>query len=236
MRTIPKKGNAPSINRINQMLADGKSVIDIAKKYGCSRQRIYQIIRENKDVTNTDKLVSKPRTGFKVIDPETGLAVSTNANNARVMSRIGDEKVTAFVQYHIDMTMMRQGVDKRNAEDLRNRFYNYLKYCAEHGIIPNNMNCYYAMGITKQEVSQWRLGQRATPEHHQLAEEITGFFASIHEQAGAEQIVNPILSIYWSKAHDGLSDQPHNEEAVEDPLGQKRTVEEIAAKYTSLPD
>ena len=148
----------------------------------------------------------------------------------------GDEKVSAFVAYHIAMTEMRQGVDKRNVDDLRARFYNYLKYCMEHGIMPNNMNCYYAIGVTKQEMSQWRLGQRATPEHQQLAEEITSLFASIHEQAGAEQIVNPILSIYWSKAHDGLSDQPKNEEIVEDPLGQKRSAEEIASKYSDLPD
>ena len=237
----PKKANAPSIGQINRMLADGKSVIDIANKYGISRQRVYQIINANKDVAVTDKTITKVKRGaghgeHRVVDPETGLVVQNLGHNAMVIGRMGDEKVSAFVAYHIAMTEMRQGVDKRNVDDLRARFYNYLKYCMEHGIMPNNMNCYYAIGVTKQEMSQWRLGQRATPEHQQFAEEVTALFASIHEQAGAEQIVNPILSIYWSKAYDGLTDQPRNEEAVEDPLGQKRSAEEIASKYSDLPD
>ena len=171
---------------------------------------MYQIINANKDVTNTNKKITKVGRGVgqgehRVVDPETGLVVQNLGHNAMVIGRMGDEKVSAFVAYHIAMTEMRQGVDKRNVDDLRARFYNYLKYCMEHGIMPNNMNCYYAIGVTKQEMSQWRLGQRATPEHQQFAEEVTSLFASIHEQAGAEQIVNPILSIYWSKAHDGLS-------------------------------
>ena len=237
----PRKSNAPTIGQINRMLADGKSVVDIANKYGISRQRVYQIIRDNKDIEKTDKTITKigkpaSKGGHRVVDPETGLVVQNIGHNSMVIGKMGDEKVSAFVAYHIAMTEMRQGVDKRNVDDLRARFYNYLKYCMEHGIMPNNMNCYYAIGVTKQEMSQWRLGQRATPEHQQLAEEITSLFASIHEQAGAEQIVNPILSIYWSKAHDGLSDQPKNEEIVEDPLGQKRSAEEIASKYSDLPD
>ena len=102
--------------------------------------------------------------------------------------------------------------------------------------MPNNMNCYYAIGVTKQEMSQWRLGQRATPEHQQFAEEVTALFASIHEQAGAEQIVNPILTIWWQKSHDGMIEAAKAEEVVEDPLGQKRSAEEIASKYSDLPD
>ena len=237
----PKTANAPSITQINRMLADGKSVIDIANKYGISRQRVYQIINANKDVTNTNKKITKVGRGVgqgehRVVDPETGLVVQNLGHNAMMIGRMGDEKVSAFVAYHIAMTEMRQGVDKRNVDDLRARFYNYLKYCMEHGIMPNNMNCYYAIGVTKQEMSQWRLGQRATPEHQQFAEEVTALFASIHEQAGAEQIVNPILTIWWQKSHDGMLEATKSEEAIEDPLGQKRSAEEIASKYQNLPD
>lgn len=227
------------------MLSAGKTVTDIAKKYGVSRQRIYQIINENKDAKTYNSVMnvsaevrgSLASPEHRVVDPETGLVVQNIGSKSVIIGKMGDEKVSAFVAYHIAMTEMRQGVDKRNVDDLRARFYNYLKYCMEHGIMPNNMNCYFAMGVTKQEMSVWRLGQRGTPEHQQLAEEITSLFASIHEQAGAEQIVNPILSIYWSKAHDGLSDQPKNEEIVEDPLGQKRSEKEITEKYSDLlPD
>ena len=141
-----------------------------------------------------------------------------------------------FVQYHMDMLQMRQGVDKKNVPDLYQRFYRYLAYCAEKGIIPNNMNAYFAIGITKQDISVWNAGQRS-PEHKQFAEDIKQFFASIHEQAGGEGIVNPILSIYWSKSHDGMSDNPRVEVTVTDPLGDRASSAEIAKKYEGiLPD
>ena len=166
-----------------------------------------------------------------LVDPKTGIVVSNNAAQSQIIARMGDERVTAFVQYHMDMMKMRQGVDKKNVTDLYNRFY--ITYCAEHGVFPNNMNAYYAIGITKSDISAWNSG-RGTPEQRQFAEDIKQFFASIHEQAGGENIVNPILSIYWSKAHDSMSDQPKIEVSIEDPLGQRASSEEIAARYSEI--
>lgn len=172
----------------------------------------------------------------QLVDPKTGIVVSNNAAQSQIIARMGDERVTAFVQYHMDMLKMRQGVDRKNVPDLYNRFFNYLGYCAEHGIIPNNMNAYFAIGISKDNISAWYAG-RGTPEQRQFAEDIKQFFASIHEQAGGENIVNPILSIYWSKSHDGMSDNPRVEVTVTDPLGDRTSSEEIAKKYEGiLPD
>lgn len=176
------------------------------------------------------------KAAISLVDPKTGVVVSNNAAQSQIIARMGDERVTAFVQYHMDMLTMRQGVDKKNVPDLYQRFYRYLAYCAEKGIIPNNMNAYFAIGITKQDVSLWNAGQRS-PEHKQFAEDIKQFFASIHEQAGGEGIVNPILSIYWSKAHDGMIEAQKLEVVNSDPLGEKQSSEQIAQKYAGiLPD
>jgi hypothetical protein len=166
-----------------------------------------------------------------LIDPKTGVAVRNTAMQSQVIAKMGDERVTAFVQYHVDMLKMRQGVDKKNVPDLYARFINYLEYCAEHGILPNNMNAYFAIGVTKQDISLWKNGQGGTPEHRKFAEDLSQFFASIHEQAGGEALVNPILSIYWSKAHDNLTDQPKVEVTVTDPLGERASSAELAKKY-----
>lgn len=174
-----------------------------------------------------------PNESKQLVDPKTGIVVSNNAAQSQIIARMGDERVTAFVQYHMDMLKMRQGVDRKNVADLYNRFFNYLGYCAEHGIIPNNMNAYFAIGISKDNISAWYAG-RGTPEQRQFAEDIKQFFASIHEQAGGEAIVNPILSIYWSKAHDSLSDQPRIEVTVTDPMGERQSSEEIAERYRDL--
>ena len=174
-----------------------------------------------------------PNERKQLVDPKTGIVVSNNAVQSHTIARMGDERVSAFVQYHMDMMRMRQGVDKKNVPDLYNRFFNYLAYCAEHGVIPNNMNAYFAIGILKRDISAWKAGTR-TAEHKQFAEDITQFFASIHEQAGGEGIVNPILSIYWSKSHDGMSDNPRVEVTVTDPLGDRASSAEIAKKYEGI--
>ena len=173
------------------------------------------------------------KAAHSLIDPKTGIVVNNNAAQSQIIARMGDERVSMFVQYHMDMLQMRQGVDKKNVPDLYQRFYRYLAYCAEKGIIPNNMNAYFAIGITKQEISLWNAGQRS-PEHKQFAEDIKQFFASIHEQAGGEGIVNPILSIYWSKAHDGMVEAQKLEVVNTDPLGEKQSSEQIAQKYADI--
>ena len=174
-----------------------------------------------------------PNESRQLVDPKTGIVVNNNAAQSQIIARMGDERVSAFVQYHMDMMKMRQGVDKKNVPDLYNRFYIYLTYCAERGVLPNNMNAYYAIGITKSDISAWNSG-RGTPDQRQFAEDIKQFFASIHEQAGGENIVNPILSIYWSKAHDSMSDNPRIEVTVNDPLGERASSEEIADRYRDL--
>ena len=174
-----------------------------------------------------------PNESRQLVDPKTGIVVSNNAAQSQIIARMGDERVTAFVQYHMDMMKMRQGVDKKNVPDLYNRFFNYLGYCAEHGVIPNNMNAYFAIGITRQDITAWYAGNRS-PEHKQFADDIKQFFASIHEQAGGEAIVNPILSIYWSKAHDGMVEASKLEVVNTDPLGEKQSAEQIADRYKDI--
>lgn len=168
-----------------------------------------------------------------LVDPKTGIAVQNRNKTAVTIQHMGDERVSAFVQYHIDMLQMRQGVNKKDVPDLYNRFYIYLAYCVEHGVIPNNMNAYFAIGIDKSDIGAWSHG-RGTPEQQRFAADVKQFFASIHEQAGGEGIVNPILSIYWSKAHDGMIEASKVEVVNSDPLGEKQSAEQIAEKYAGL--
>ena len=172
------------------------------------------------------------------VDPQTGYAMAMVGNKKQLVGRIGDEKVTAFVAYHMEMLKMREGVNKKDVPDLYQRFYRYLDYCAEHGIMPNNMNAYYAIGLNKQTISLWKLGQAGTPEHQKFAEDITQFFASVHEQGAQAGLFNPISSIFWQKAYDGLIEASKLEVVQQDPLGDKRSAEDIAKAYTevNLPD
>ena len=178
------------------------------------------------------------KTSHTVIDPKTGMAMELRGQNSVIVGRIGDEKVSAFVAYHMEMAKMRQGVDKKNVPDLYDRFFNYLAYCQEHGIMPNNMNAYYALGLSRQEIISWSKNVYGTPEQQEFARFVKDFFASIHEQGAVEGIINPITSIFWQKAHDGMIEAQKLEVVNQDPLGDRKSAENIAKEYTEveLPD
>ena len=218
------------------------SIADIGKKYGVSRQAIYQKLKAEEE--KKGRMASgyipanlQPYSNVSV-DPATGYAVSVIGDTKNIVGRMGDERVTQFVNYHMDMMAMRQGCDKRNVEDLYNRFYRYMAYCAEHGIVPNNMNCYFAIGIARQDVSNWHRGVSGTPEHKEFADAVMAFFASVHEQGATDGVLNPISAMFWQKAHDNLVEASKLEVVQEDPLGNKRSAEDIAKAYTEvqLPD
>ena len=68
------------------------------------------------------------KAALTLIDPKTGVPVSNTNIQSQIIAKMGDERVSAFVQYHIDMMQMRQGVDRKNVPDLYQRFYRYLAY------------------------------------------------------------------------------------------------------------
>ena len=174
--------------------------------------------------------------GHNKVDPVTGIVVDTSGRTGQIIGKIGDERVSSFVQYHVEMMKMRQGVDKKNVPDLYQRFINYLSYCAEHCILPNNMNAYFAIGIDRGDIYQWSSGQSGTPEHKKFAQDVKAFFASIHEQAPTDGLMNPISAMFWQKAHDGMIEAQKLEVVNADPLGEKRSAAEIAKQYADLPD
>ena len=172
------------------------------------------------------------------VDPVTGYAVALVGDNRSIVGRMGDERVTQFVEYHMEMMQMRQNCDKRNVPELYARFYRYLTYCAEHGIIPSNMNAYFAIGVARQDISAWHRGTGGTPEHKEFADTVMAFFSSVHEQGAIDGVLNPISAMFWQKAHDGLIEASKVEVVQENPLGDRRSAEDIAKSYTEvgLPD
>ena len=162
--------------------------------------------------------------------------VDKRGGTGNIIGRMGDEKVTAFVAYHMECLKMREGVNKKDVPDLYQRFYRYLAYCAERGIIPNNMNAYLAIGINREDIRSWCAGERGTPDHKQFANDVKDFFASIHEQGAVDGMMNPISSIFWQKAHDGMIEASKLEVVNDNPLGERKSAEEIAKTYSDLPD
>lgn len=223
---------------MREYLAQGHTMNEAAEHFHCTRQNIYTRIKQDDEKKRKSEIATIREMPHATVDPETGLVVDMGGRNQALVAKMGDERVSAFVSYHMEMLAMRQGVDKKNVQDLYVRFFKYLEYCRDHNIVPNNMNAYFAIGISRQDVSAWRLEGKGTPEHKAFADTITSFFASIHEQGAIDGVMNPISAMFWQKAHDGLIEASKLEVVNDDPLGDKRSAADIAKSYTEveLPD
>lgn len=238
----PKKRPRLDVRSIRKLMEQGMNVADVAKHYGVTKQAVYQRLRNDEakkqskgsSAYGIDRVRGRGQGEHRVVDPETGMVVENRGKTATVIGRMGDEKVTAFVNYHMECLAMRQGVDKYDVQDLYARFIRYLEYCRVHGVIPGAANAQLAIGINRNDISKWARGVAGTPEHKAFAEDFQAVMASVNEQAAADGILNPVLSIFWSKAYYGLSDQPKVEVEVVNPLGDKRNAEEIAKRYADV--
>lgn len=223
---MPRKKSELDSATVKDRMADGMSIAEIAAEFGVTTQTVRNRLREERTAKNMINVSARQ----PIVWEHKGHSLAQKEETAA--------KITNFVQYHMAMLQMREGCNKKDVPDLYQRFYRYLQFCAENGIFPNSMNAYFAVGISRADVSQWHLGKTGTPEHKEFADTIMDFFASVHEQAGGSGIVNPILSIYWSKAHDGMVEASKVEVVQPDPLGDRQSSEQIAAKYreVDLPD
>ena len=233
-----------SVNEILELREQGYKYREIAEKLGTTDKYCKRLVYEashpeikQKNIKAKKRKYNQKEEGIEI--PGTDMVISKNKDVIEyAVGQVGNEKVSTFVNYHLDMMRMRQGVDKSNPYDLYNRLKIYLEYCSEHQIIPNNMNAYFAIGIDKNDVSHWYTGKRGTPEHRKFAEDIKALFSSIHEQGAANGLINPILTIFWQKCYDGFIEASKVEQTEESPLGDRQTAEQIADKWSTveLPD
>lgn len=235
---------------IAQRLKDGATYREIGEEIGISTNYAKQLIckaRKKGELPPAEK--PKPKAGRpkgtetpKIVETLVTTSdgkqhIAKGYSNDKVLATIGDPKVSAFVQYHIDMTQMRIGCNKKDVDDLYRRFGNYLAYCAENGVLPGSMNCYYAIGITREDIYAWSSG-KSDEAHRRFANDVKAFFASIHEQGATNGVMNPIFAMWLQKAHDGMVEASKIEAVDANPLGESQSAEEIQAKYAGveLPD
>lgn len=240
--------------KVLELKAEGKTYKQIGEEIGITETYVKQLVFDARKLgllpqykKPEPKPEKRPRgrpKGSKTKTVIDGVIIAngkahslTTYESDQALQTIGDERVSAFVQYHIDMTKMRIGVNKRDVPDLYCRFGRYLEYCAIHNVIPSNSNCYYALGINKFDISHWKHGD-GTAEQKKFAEDLSDFFASVHEQGALDGLVNPIYSMWLQKAHDNMIEASKVDTPTDDPYGTKQSAEEIVDKYAGieLPD
>lgn len=144
-------------------------------------------------------------------------------------------KASKYANFVLAVKRIAEGVNKKDVNDMRNRFYNYLALCEATNMKIGNLNAYAAIGIEKVQAYHWLNGLKgSTPERRELIAEIDSVCSGYREQLIADQQINPVTGIFWQKNYDGLRDVQEHSFNVGDPLGEKRSAKEITEQYADI--
>ena len=161
--------------------------------------------------------------------PYTTEAMITNAG----------EDNNRFVAIIMAVQEISKDADLNDVSTLKNCFDRYLEFCYKHNVIVTNMCAYLACGVSKQTISAWSLGQNRAnghPEYKEFADYVKQMCAANREQLAVEGKVNPIISIFHQKTHDGFDDRPANHMFLVDDEHVELSASEIAEKYAGIGD
>lgn len=183
---------------------------------------------------------SEPEWADVVVD-QTPANPMRNLTVAQMADRINGldptRKATRYANFVLAVKRISEGVNKKDVNDMRFRFYQYISLCEACNMKIGNLNAYSAIGIVQPVAWNWKNGGfGSTPERKELIEEIDSICSGYREQLIADGQVNPVTGIFWQKNYDGLRDVQSHEVAPMDPLGEKRSAKEIAEQYKDIID
>lgn len=185
-----------------------------------------------------DPKVKKSMAMMPVLPEEMDYQHMTLEDIAEHINSFGEKrtisKITAFMMVVQNISV---GRDIKDVNDLRRRFYTYCALSEACNMRIGNMNAYHAMGITASNAFLWKTGGAgSTPERRELIAEVDAVCSGSREMLASMGQINPVLAIFWQKNYDGLRDVQEHSVYQGDPLGEKRSAQEIADQYADLPE
>lgn len=140
------------------------------------------------------------------------------------------------------LTCVRLGhqVDPDNINSLYAAFETYIRLCVESDFPMTVATACIALGISQTTLYTWASGKNRAdnPDYKTFAESVKYAVQAGIETCMVTGLINPIVGIWWEKSHFGMIEQQKQEAPKEDPLGEKKSAEEIMEQYSGvdLPD
>jgi hypothetical protein len=131
-----------------------------------------------------------------------------------------------------------KSADINDPQSLMDCLQKYLLFCMENNIKVTNMAAYAACGVSITDLSNWESGRtrKNDPRYKEFAQFVRSVCAQYREQAMSENILNPVVGIWWQKQYDGMRDNLPPADISDNGLEIKADPDEIAAKYKNVID
>lgn len=119
---------------------------------------------------------------------------------------------------------------KDNAE-MAERLNDYFRQCNE-GQMPTIEDMCLALGVTRQTLWEWENVRRVNPERADMVKKAKQIMAGIDAKLASEGKIPQVVYIFRSKNFYGMKDQQDVVVTPNvDPLGDRRSGEELTQKY-----
>lgn len=122
-------------------------------------------------------------------------------------------------------------IDVSSVPALEDRMGKYLQFCFDNDLKIGNQMCYFALGITKDDVYNWEHGRTLGQEHSEFIKKVRKLCSGNRELLLQDGKVNPILGIFWQKNYDGLKDVQDLVLTPNNLIGDIQDEGEIAKRY-----
>lgn len=221
-----------TIERINALKAQGMTYKQIAKELHTTEQCVKNTVYRSK--------LPKPQKAeppSRLLRP---ISESLAAAADKALSEANRGRAKASVAHVMECMDISRKVDSENIDSLYDGLKAYLQLCYERDFPMTMANVCIALGVARNTLLMWKQGQahKENPEFRKFAESVYSVLQSGIEATMATGLLNPVLGIWWEKSHFDMKEADRAQEVREDPLGQKKSAEQIAEEYqdVELPD
>lgn len=221
----------------------GKTYKEIAERCGTTENYIKKMMYEDRVKKKEEaEAPKKPRGRPKGSKNKRTIAESNmlaNWQNSPLAPQMREDKadLNRMAGWFVtECLKLGQATDANNIDSLYDSLQKYVELCTTSGMPMLVKTCNLALGIHGQTLTKWKNGtQRANdPRYAEFANLVEAVISAGIEAAGAAGALDKILTIYFTKAHFNYSDQPKVQVEINDPLGSKRSSQEIADTYRDI--
>lgn len=219
-----------TIEKVNAMKAQGMTYKQIAQELHSTENYIKKFVYESKQPK--PEPVEPPSRLVKPLSETLAVTVGS------ALSEANRGRATASVAHVMECMDIGRSVNSENIDSLYTGLKAYVQLCFERDFPMTIANVCLSLGIARKTLLMWKEGQahKEDTEFRKFAESVYSIVQSGIEATMATGVLNPVLGIWWEKSHFDMKEADRVQEIRDDPLGESRSAEQIAAEYADLPD
>lgn len=155
-------------------------------------------------------------------------SLSMEQRQARTSERVAEQMEMLYRVYQNGR------VDLNDTDDVFQHGMTYMRACVMKGHLPSLIEFCVTLGHSWQNVQNWT---RARPDHptSKLYQMFRDAWTDLRIGMGLERVTDNVLAIYLANNSGvGLSNNPVQAAEKEDPLGERKSAEEIKEEYKDI--